>query len=244
MSTEPIERECEICGTYFTTTNKLRKYCDNCMKSPESEKRRLSKALHYSRIRTSDPKKIEVTCEKCGREVVTTPSWRITARDKKGLPHDFCCRHCMDKWKEEQARCAYCGGPMLGTGRYNPNNSHPQYCSEKCQEDARWKKAREEGWVHTCVKCGKEFIRKKGGKFCDNTCRRAAMEEGWRPKMAPRKEKKTVITRRETCAFCGKQYTREYRGELPDYHMVFCSRECEEKFQMPMQRKEKGDSGI
>ena len=95
MSTEPIERECEICGTYFTTTNKLRKYCDNCMKSPESEKRRLSKALHYSRIRTSDPKKIEVTCEKCGREVVTTPSWRITARDKKGLPHDFCCRHCI-----------------------------------------------------------------------------------------------------------------------------------------------------
>ena len=53
-----------------------------------------------------------------------------------------------------------------------------------------------------------------------------------------------MITRRETCAFCGKQYTREYRGELPDYHMVFCSRECEEKFQMPMQRKEKGDSGI
>ena len=64
------------------------------------------------------------------------------------------------------------------------------------------------------------------------------------PEDGTKKRKKTVITRRETCAFCGKQYTREYRGELPDYHMVFCSRECEEKFRMPMQRKEKGDSGI
>lgn len=186
---------------------------------------------------TTADKSRKITCGRCGREVEMTPDRRITGRDRNGIARDFCCRRCLDEWKEETARCACCGRSMLGTGHYNPNNNHPQYCSEECREKAGWEKARKEGWVHTCMTCGKEFIRKKGGKYCNEKCRRKA---GWKSKMTPRKtsgkQKESVIMRRETCAFCGKQYTREYRGELPDYRLVFCSEECEKKYRETARR--------
>ena len=56
------------------------------------------------------------------------------------------------------------------------------------------------------------------------------------PRKTSGKQKESVIMRRETCAFCGKQYTREYRGELPDYRLVFCSEECEKKYRETARR--------
>ena len=91
---------------------------------------------------TTADKSRKITCGRCGREVEMTPDRRITGRDRNGIARDFCCRRCLDEWKEETARCA--------------------------------------------------------------------------------------------C--CGKQYTREYRGELPDYRLVFCSEECEKKYRETARR--------
>ena len=223
-----VEKECEICGKFFRTNNPIRKYCDDCTNHSSDKKKQYASALQKSRRRMYGPEVFEITCAECGRKVKTIASYVIAARDANNERHVFCCERCKNKWKEEHAACAFCGKPMLGTGRYNPRNNREQYCSDDCQEMARWDIARKEGYVHKCVRCGKEYIRKSGGLFCSNECYRAALNDGWRPKKPTKKE--TLITRNEVCTCCKKRYKRTHKGELPLQTYTFCSDDCLRKF--------------
>ena len=236
---QETEKECGICGKYFKTSNPKRKYCDDCSKNYTARKRDYESGLNASRRRMYEPRLKEITCEVCGRKIKATRTilMKTSAKDEDNVSHRFCCKAHKDQWKEEHAVCAWCGAPMLGTGRYNPNSSHPQYCSEECQEKAKWEQARKEGNVHTCLYCGKEFVRKGGGTFCNKACLDAARAGGWKPDPNPPGKvpvKERLITRNETCSQCGREYQRKYKGELPDPYPVFCSNECYQKFRKKM----------
>ena len=225
---QEIEKECGICSKFFKTSNPNRKYCDDCSSYYNARKREYTSGLNASRRRMYEPNVFEITCEVCGEKRMVTSKCLVSARDEHDARHVFCCENHKNQWKEERALCACCGAPMLGTGRYNPKNTNPQYCSEECQEKAKWEQARKEGNVHTCIHCGKEFIRKGGGLFCSNECYRAALNDGWRPKNPTKKE--TLITRNEVCTCCKKRYKRTYKGELPLQTYTFCSDDCLRKF--------------
>lgn len=224
-----IEKECGICGKFFSTSNPHRKYCDDCTEHSTAKKRQMARAYAASRRRMGESEVFEVTCSTCGRKMMSTASYLIAARDADNERHVFCSERCKNEWKEEHAVCAYCGKKLKGTGRYNPRNSYEQYCSEECKENAKWQKARKNGTVRKCLRCGKEFVR-SSGTFCSNECYKAALNDGWRARAMSGLNSEKQITRKEVCTYCGKHYQRTYKGNLPTQTYTFCSDECLKEF--------------
>ena len=237
---QEIEKECGICGRYFKTINPHRKYCDDCSSHYNARKREYESGLRRSHRRMYEPNVFEITCDKCGRKLKVTSRCLISTYDEKQIRYVFCCERHKNEWKEEHATCAYCGGPMLGTGRYNPKNNHPQYCSEECLEKAKWEIARKEGNVHVCRHCGKEFIRNRGGIFCSKTCMDAARANGWKPAHIPDIEK--VYPRWFACSQCRKTFQITCRGDELPKSPVFCSDKCRQTYHVKIVAKSREKS--
>ena len=254
---ELTERECQICGAFFTTSNPRRIYCDSCSAHSTQKQREYAKAYRENQQRMYEPKIIEETCHQCGKKFKTIYKLLITASDNYGK-NIFCTVECKEKFREEHTVCAWCGKSLNGNIRYNPNNFHPQYCSEECKEKARFDIARKNGWVRKCVHCGKEFIRKDPAYFCSQACYNIARKEGWKSPKQKEDPDRIFVDVVCTCAVCKKSVTLNVKqSELDRFTMdmvgpfatkIFtCSKKCKsiylahqkQKAAIQQQKKEK-----
>jgi Holliday junction resolvase RusA-like endonuclease len=134
------------------------------------------------------PKRLTNTCENCGKDFRTYPSWS----SKK-----YCGQTCMSaaKAKARAKRCAGCGES------FSPRDSKTKYCSAACYTAATTLDL-------TCDECGSGFRRPRSqmrGRRTAVTCSEACHRELWR--------KRRAKAAAGTCEQCGgstskKAYTR------------------------------------
>lgn len=245
MQKELIEKECEICGKYFTTTSKLRKYCDECKDNQTRLKERLEKNIRRNRkMYYEEPKPKEYTCDICGKTFKTLPRFlfRINKDNSyDGKDHVFCSKLHEDAYIRMHSNCLNCGKSLDGNLFFKPGAAYSQFCSPKCKAEHKYKTAKENGELKTCVHCGKEYISKDNKYFCSKECHMAAMKNGWRsPSLSkkglsnPKNEKKEkkIIKRRLQCATCGHETLLELPenkiNSIDPFHW-YCNEECKKK---------------
>lgn len=223
-----MQKECGICGKFFETENKNRKYCDDCSTHYSMRKREYEKGLRESiRNIPKEPEVYDYTCEMCGKNFKTIPKllFYITEdENNKMTRHEFCSKKCKDKYKHIHATCDECGA-SLADKPYNVN-AQKHFCDEKCKFEYEKKIAIQNGNLYTCLRCGKEFIR-KDGVFCGKECYDAAIASGWRPKM----KKPEHIIRTEVCPIC-KQKREVHYEKNKDTNITVrpCSKECMDRY--------------
>ena len=222
-----MQKECAICGGSFETTNKLRKYCDQCITNPEKAKREVQRGLRHIHELTYEPEVIDFTCHQCGKEFKST----------KGLVHHcwikendedhtyvFCSQSCKDEFKSSTLVCRECGKP-LGHLHLDPIRYSTHFCNDDCK--LKWKRKRQVSFK--CAHCGKIVYVNKAREtrtFCSKECYRKAVAEGWKSQ-----NKKDLIERHETCCTCGKQYDRTYEDKRLVPYYTFCSDKCRTRWQ-------------
>lgn len=202
----PSEIECGICGAFFIQTNKLQKYCPDCRKSSGSKMRKMER--NYSRsVRTYGTgrpvRECRNTCKQCGKEFISYK-----------YEKDFCSRDCRVRYTLENTACVNCGKTMAGLGFTKiPYPIREKWlCSDECAEEWQWKIARQNGTVHTCPVCGKEYI--KDTKYC---CRECYLKDV-RSKSKQEEPKKIMYY----CGYCRKAF------EVGTGDGTFCSPKCRE----------------
>lgn len=207
MSTTYQEKECEVCGVWFTPTRANAKYCPACRKHAVQKLRKIEYQTQRN-IRTygygCKPEQITCKCGYCEKDFVTY-----------GKEKDFCSASCASKYRIAHTVCAYCGKPMTETEDIRDVMGKNWYCSDGCQENAAWRYARVEGKVKTCPNCGKEFI--KDNTYCSRNC---YMEY-------TRKQKEKSLALKASglkeCSVCGKKFSG---------NGMYCSPECQKKQEM------------
>ena len=154
------EKECEICGTYFTAVRANRKYCDRCQKNSAKAKARLDKQIIISKHTTGYYDEwIEKKCNECGKFVKMVPR---SMRRHVMYCSDACKAKADERRKEAaanrppkpiiQTRCPHCG-KMFDNPYYKR-----MYCSNECYQQSLIEKKRVIGDIEcTCKNCGKKF---------------------------------------------------------------------------------------
>lgn len=245
------EKECEICGKFFSTPTRIRKYCDDCL---AHQKRNMGDVYHAQRRAATywHENVISLTCDLCGKEFKTIPRLLFRATSVRSLDdrsHVFCTKKCRDEFLTANARCYRCGKPIPGKEGYDPDDWHTWFCSEECRHADYIEKARRNGWLRTCTECGKQFVKKKKTDFCSRECYRKAVEHGWKPPVPEGEKNATTVMRNCTCVICGKRWTAVIPiSKAGDYPL--CSERCrdiyeaEERERMEARRRKlkKGNS--
>ena len=161
------EKECEICGVWFTPHTANTKYCPECRNHSDQKRRNLEKQVsHNIRMYGTGQKRetVTCTCACCGKEFPTY------SKDK-----DFCSNQCASKYRIEHTFCAHCKKPMTETDDIQDMQGKPWFCSEECREASKWDYARSVGAVKVCPNCGKEHI--KNGTYCSMQCYREFIQK-------------------------------------------------------------------
>lgn len=100
-----MEKECEICGAFFTTNNKNRKYCDDCSRHSRSRRYEYENALRVSRRRLYEPVLHHGNCGQCGRKAVV-PDYllhKVSASiEETGESAIFCSIKCRKAWLRDR----------------------------------------------------------------------------------------------------------------------------------------------
>lgn len=198
------EKECEICGVWFTPHTAHTKYCPECRNHSDQKRRNLEKQVSRNiQIYGVGIKKGPVicTCAYCGKEFPTY------SKDK-----DFCSNQCASKYRIEHTFCAHCKKPMTETDDIRDMQGKPWFCSEECREASKWDYARSVGVVKICPNCGKEHI--KNGTYCSMKCYREFIQK------EKEKTKHLRAAGLKECPVCGKTF----RGDSK-----YCSKACERK---------------
>ena len=108
MDMETKQKECEICGVWFTPSRSSQKYCPECGKDSTKAWRDLHKHMQYSvaRVGTGRPvSKTEVECKYCHK----------TFTCYNGVTSAYCSKACEAADRIQNTFCACCGKPMLET---------------------------------------------------------------------------------------------------------------------------------
>ena len=198
------EKECEVCGAWFTPTRPNGKYCPDCRRHPEQKLRKIESHTQRN-IRLygtgRKPEKVQCTCDYCGKEFFTY-----------GKKKDFCSADCTSKYRIAHTVCAYCKKPMTETDNVYDDMGKTWYCSDECREKAAWVLARTMGTVKKCPNCGKEHI--KDGTYCSKEC--------YLEYIRKQKEHTQYLLANglKECPVCKKEYSGNGK---------FCSAECEQK---------------
>lgn len=226
---ETYSKECPICGGHFTTTSKIRIYCNNCSNHSTQKYNQMLQAIERNKRKYPINNYITYTCEYCGKEHNIQPKLLYKVKlghnsSWDGQDHLYCCVQHKEKDRHDHDYCAYCGKTLKGTD-YSYSTCRPNnFCSTECEQAHERQVAQERGWIRNCVRCGKEYIRKtdKPSYFCCKECQQAAVKDGWVSPNAPKRPGKEIVT--QACVICGKEFTREY---TPSMHRVMtCSRKC------------------
>ena len=212
-----MDKECEICGGFFTPYRSYQKYCSECGKDSYNLKIKLQKNLDRIARMYYEPTYYKHICKQCGEEFESTSKVQ-----------DLCSAKCRIKHRRETAVCEYCGKNLLEQGiEIQPNQTRGLYCNDECREKAKWKRAKEDGRIGKCPQCGKEFIRQKNGKtYCGMECYKAANEA--RKAEAAKKPKMCK------CTNCGKVFSAGtgINAWGTSLNGAFCSKECANKYEI------------
>lgn len=238
---QPIEKECPICGTIFTTTSKTRKYCDSCKDHPEQKRRKLEESISTIKKITYAPDLTTYECEYCGKEH-TVPNnllykVKISSRTSwDNKDHFFCCVEHLEAAKHDHAVCDNCGKSLKGCEYvYNSGKAH-NYCCKECESAHQLKLAQAEGRLFECQYCKKMFISKKNvAYFCSRECSTAAARAGWKSPVTLERQAaadRAKVQVEVTCAECGTKFTKTYKDKIAamqEQHMgikLYCSDAC------------------
>lgn len=255
---EIIEKECQICGKFFTTSNKRRLYCDDCKDNQTNLRRDMERNIKRSkRIYKKEPEPQEYVCDVCGKTFLTIPKLLFhVSRDSShdGKVHIFCSRNHKDEYIREHSKCLYCGKPLKGNLFFNPRTQHAntRFCNQDCKDKFDYERQKILGNVKKCEFCGKEFIRSTG-YFCCTDCYVNAAKQGWKSpaikkRKAEKKEKENRsckrIKRIMICNCCQKRTIlegteKEIRSIHPeDWICENCRKKGRKKEQMKTVKKE------
>ena len=246
-----MEKECEICGVFFETQNKNRKYCDVCRYHPDQKKKRMEKAYAESKRRMTGvipPPEFKGICSWCG-EVFFHPQharYNLGSYESHdGKEHVFCSKKCKYNYIKHYAVCKFCGKSLADSDSYDPSKPYTKFCSKDCKEKYKIKIAKENGTFHICENCGNPFIR-GDGTFCSKKCYSDAIKNGWKPaRTQTGKPEKTpvMITRIEQCFVCGKKRTRQYTQQQIEENrngpFCLCSEKCKQAYPAVLARRKK-----
>lgn len=244
-SSQPIEKECPICGTRFMTANKNRLYCDECRIHPEQKRRQLEESIDTIRKIVYTPNLATYNCEYCGKEHTIPKNllYKVKISDRTswdGNDHFFCCIEHLEAYKHEHSTCSNCGKSLQGC-TYQFSSSRPNnYCCAECETEHQFKLAEAENKVCTCQQCGNRFISKRSvAYFCSKECSTAAIKAGWRSPLTIERKKAAEEAKVEvelTCAECGTRFTKVYRNKnaaIQEQKMQiphFCSKTCDKSW--------------
>lgn len=225
-----MERECEICGTRFTTRSRLRKYCDDCQQHTDRNRREVRRGVRHIAALTGGPRVHEATCAQCGKVFKTVATCHISFDADDGH-HLFCSNKCRDTYIGLHGRCAHCG--KLFTGDYLPvlgGKNYGYYCSQRCYDELCERQRLAAQITCTCAHCGKRFRRTRPQTFCSTTCYKAAVAEGWRTKQAEKRRRELEVTIRGRCVVCGKRVEARTKPQLADGYTFLCSDACRRRY--------------
>lgn len=212
-----MDKECEICGGFFTPTRSNQKYCPECSKDSYRLKIKMQKNLDRISRTYYEPTYYKHICKQCGEEFESTAEIQ-----------NFCNGRCSFNYRRAHAVCEYCGKNLLEQGiEIKPNQTRGLYCSDECREKAKWKRAKDDGRIGKCPRCGKEFIQPKQGQtYCSAVCHKAAVATA---KAAAEKKPKIHI-----CKECGKEYPQGTGISAwgTSLNGTFCSAECAENYRI------------
>lgn len=255
------EKECEVCGAYFTTEYKTQKYCDKHKKNGARSTRVVEKQIEKIGRLYGQPRLKTYKCEYCGREH-SAPNRLLTklcispASSWDGERHYYCCTEHVDADRHDHSTCSNCGKSLKGCDYgYSPYREF-NFCSEECEKEHELRRYRSNGWVHTCERCGKEFVRKtEKAYFCSNECYRAAKKDGWESQDTIERnrlrdvEAKKIYSITCTCDFCKKSYTvtRKSKTSAIEYQSAslhFCSPNCSKSYWINVKEAEEIEKSI
>ena len=161
---ETKQKECEICGVWFTPSRSSQKYCPECGKDSTKAWRDLHKHMQYSvaRVGTGRPvSKTEVECKYCHK----------TFTCYNGVTSAYCSKACEAADRIQNTFCACCGKPMLETDDQRDTGWHNWYCSAECEA---LHKDKEPHAYKNCVICHKTFFcpaSEMMAPLCSDSCR-------------------------------------------------------------------------
>lgn len=213
MDTEKnlLEKECEICGVWFTPYRKTQRYCKDCGKHSGYKQRELQHNLNASIARCGtgrQPEAVTCICKRCGQHFTTY-----------GAAKPYCSKNCKIEDAIADTVCENCGKKMTDTEDQRYMSGRPWFCSDACRNEHKWKSAKEQGRIKVCPECGKEFIN-KNITFCSKECYKHNIEKYGRPKPA-------VQTLIRQCTVCGKPFN----CSVDDLRNPICSPDCKSVYQ-------------
>ena len=223
-----MEKECEICGCFFDTDKKNRKYCDDCSAHTEARRREYEAAARRVYWRTYEPKTYQGTCPQCGKEFKALARRVVRQSNPEGGDDlAFCSKRCRKEWLHSRDLCDHCGAPLDGGGVRPEELPGWKFCSESCMNLHLKEERLRIGEIRTCEFCGRRFMN-GNSRFCSESCYRKFRSKKWKSNHVSRLIRRFFI-RRETCCVCGASgesihpLPLEYGYKFPRYA---CSYSC------------------
>lgn len=215
-----MEKECQICGIFYEAKKVNQKYCPNCSQRSTTAKKQLERHIKesISRCGTGTTKQPQNNCCKNCKKIFITYEWHPGE-----VVHEFCSRNCREKYNIAHTFCMQCKKPMSETENQKDVHNHPWFCCQECRQKYRWKIAKEQGEIHVCPECGKEFVKKS--KFCSKECYRIYQKK---QKIKIRHDMQTVI---KSCLICQK----DFECSVHNLQIPLCSDECKKKYRKQVQ---------
>lgn len=154
-----IEKECEICGTWFIAKRSNRKYCDECQKNSAKARAKLNRSVENLKQTTGYyDQYVPKYCSECKQYIKMVP---------RTMKHHimYCGEDCKNKARERASR-----------NRWTPTKSVPKtkcpcckrefdnpgfkkiYCCNECRLKDRAREKVIGDVTLTCEVCGKQFV--------------------------------------------------------------------------------------
>ena len=214
-----MEKECEICGAFFETNNKNRKYCEDCATHTRARWNEYERARIRTYLRTYEPPIFSGTCAECEKDFRILERHRFIQKEPEtGEMLDFCGKRCMRDWRRKHNVCDTCGKLLKENIMRVSMLPDRKFCSKDCQNSY----LRREGIIirikRKCEYCGKVF-ENKNGYFCSSDCyrkaRTAKLNYGQKDNVA-----EEYLVKHIYCNKCGREIDVAIHFPLDDSYRI------------------------